>query len=78
MGTIEAATAILGALALYTGIGAVFAAAFLAAGAGRLDPAARDGGFGFRLMILPGLIALWPLMLARWIVGGTPHGAGRG
>ncbi|MEO8377095.1 MAG: hypothetical protein ABI579_05430 [Candidatus Sumerlaeota bacterium] len=30
-----------------------------------IDPAAKDAGFFFRLIITPGLIALWPLMLLR-------------
>ncbi len=78
MGTIEVVTAILSGLALYAAIGAVFAVAYLTVGAGRLDPAARGAGFAFRLMVLPGLVALWPLMLVRWIVGGAPHSTGTG
>jgi hypothetical protein len=50
----------------YAGIGAAFAAAFAAWGAGRIDPVARHGTWGFRLLILPGAVALWPLLLVRW------------
>ena len=77
MGNIEAVTDILGALALYAGAGFLFALAFLTVGIGRIDPAARGSGIGFRLTILPGVVALWPLMLVRWIVGGAPHGGGK-
>ncbi len=74
MGDIEAVTTILNALGLYTTIGAVFAIVFLAFGLARIDHGAKGAGFVFRLVILPGLIALWPVMLVRWIVGGQPHG----
>lgn len=32
---------------------------------GRLEPSAQGGSIGFRLLILPGAILLWPLVLAR-------------
>jgi hypothetical protein len=31
----------------------------------RFDEAAARGGPGFKLLILPGLVALWPLIVAR-------------
>ena len=74
MGSIETVTAILSALALYAAAGAVFALAFLSIGLPRIDHASKGAGLLFRLMIVPGLIALWPLMLVRWIAGGQPHG----
>jgi len=54
----------------YFSLGVLFAAAFLTAGISRVDPLAKGSGAGFRLMILPGVVALWPLLLARWIRGG--------
>jgi hypothetical protein len=74
MGSIETVTAILEGVALYMGVGALFALAFLLLGLTRIDHGAKGAGLGFRLMILPGLIALWPLMLIRWLSGGQPHG----
>jgi hypothetical protein len=56
----------------YLAAGLVFALAFVTAGVQRVDPAARDGTWGFRLLILPGAAALWPLLLARWVRGGPP------
>ena len=50
----------------YAAAGLVFAVAFAARGAGHLDGAARNGSTGFRLVILPGAAALWPLLLVRW------------
>jgi hypothetical protein len=76
------------ALGVYAGIGIVFAILFVAVGAARIDPTARAGTTGFRILILPGAAAFWPLLLTRWIRGEgkppeerTPHrkaAAGRG
>lgn len=57
------------ALAVYVGIGAVIGTAFAFVGSRRVDPAAREGTLGFRLMIWPGAIALWPWALRRWRSG---------
>ncbi len=54
-------------VAAYLAIGAVFAALFVAGGAGRLDRATKGAGAGFRLLIAPGAALLWPLMLLMWI-----------
>jgi len=49
----------------YATIGAVIAAGFLLFGVGRISPEAR-GSYLFRLLILPGIVGLWPLVLWRW------------
>lgn len=54
---------------IYAGIGVLFAAVFVTKGAGRVDPSAREGTWGFRLLIFPGAAALWPLLMTRWIGG---------
>ena len=51
----------------YVALGLVFAIAFVTTGVGRVDPVAKRSGIGFRMIILPGVAALWPLLLARWI-----------
>jgi hypothetical protein len=63
---------IIAALGVYLGCGVVFAPLFLLRGAARMDPHARGGTWGFRLMILPGVVFLWPLLLRRWL-GGAQH-----
>lgn len=45
--------------------GIPFAIWFVLVGAGRLDPAARQGSVGFRLLLVPGSVLLWPLLLWR-------------
>ncbi len=59
-----AALAMVAIVKAYLATGAVVALAFLALGM-RSDPAAR-GAYAFRLLILPGLILLWPLVIWRW------------
>ena len=54
---------------LYFGLGLLFAAAFVTTGVKRLDPNAKGSSVVFRLLILPGSAAFWPLLLRRWIRG---------
>lgn len=58
-GLIVDAAAGYGLLGLLVGFG------FLLFGIDRIDPAAR-GAYGFRPLLLPGLVLLWPLVLWRW------------
>lgn len=53
------------ALLAYAAIGLAAGLYLAFRGVGLLDPAARGGGWGFRLIILPGCVALWPLLLFR-------------
>ena len=66
MNAIAMAEAVVFALALYLGMGLVFALLFAWRGAAAIDPAAREGTIGFRLLIVPASALLWPLLLARW------------
>jgi hypothetical protein len=56
-------------LELYSGLGLLFALLFVFLGVNRIDPQARDASPGFRLLILPGAAAFWPLLLHRWACG---------
>lgn len=60
---------IVGVAGVYLGVGAVFAAAFALRGCQRIDPVAATGTWGFRIAIVPGAAALWPLLLRRWLAG---------
>ena len=53
----------------YVSLGVVFAIAFVTIGVKRIDSQARGSAVGFRLLIFPGSIAFWPLLLRRWIAG---------
>jgi hypothetical protein len=54
------------ALALYGSAGVAFAIAFVLFGIHCIDPIAEHSPIGFRLIIIPGATALWPLLLTRW------------
>ena len=54
-------------LAIYVAIGSILAVPFLIFGIGRVDHAAKDAPWTFRVLVLPGVIALWPFMLRRWL-----------
>jgi hypothetical protein len=58
-----------GLLSGYVLFGLLFGVCFITLGVGRLDPMAKGAGLGFRLLILPGVVALWPLLLYRWLRG---------
>lgn len=58
-------------LGVYLGCGLLFAAAFAIWGAKKIDPHAVRGTWGFRLLILPGACALWPVLLRRWHCGSS-------
>lgn len=58
------------AIEWYLGVGLAFGLWFAAKGAGRLDPIAEHGRVGFRLLVIPGAIALWPVLLLRIVRGG--------
>ncbi|MCI4666054.1 MAG: hypothetical protein MRY74_15165 [Neomegalonema sp.] len=60
------AAAFVSAVEIYVWIGIAIAAAFLSLGVGRIDPAAR-GAYAFRILVLPGVVGLWPLVLWRWV-----------
>jgi hypothetical protein len=66
------ATLLVAAWAVYLGLGLLVAVPFVTRGVGRVDPMALHGTRGFRLAILPGAVALWPLVLRRWLSGGPP------
>lgn len=56
---------------VYALLGAVFAIPFVSVWAGRLDSSAGSGNWGFRLAIIPGVIALWPLLARRLFLAST-------
>ena len=60
------------AVAVYAALGLVFAAAFVTARVGAVDPAASNATPGFRLVVLPGAALLWPLLAVRWVRGAGP------
>jgi hypothetical protein len=58
---------LLSALAVYGAFGTLFALAFVFIGVGKVDATARGATPGFRLIIIPGAILLWPILLRKWL-----------
>lgn len=56
-------------LAAYLLAGVGFAGAFHGRGLVRVDPAARGAGWLFRVLVTPGIVALWPWLAWRWRQG---------
>ena len=54
------------ALEAYSAAGLLFAAVFVLR-VERLDSEAQGSGIGFRFLVAPGMAALWPLFLSRWL-----------
>jgi hypothetical protein len=64
---------LVGALYVYLGVGVFVAVWIHAGGLRRVDTTAARGTMGFRILITPGLVILWPLILKRAIRGaGSP------
>jgi hypothetical protein len=63
------AAAFLIASGVYLACGLAVAIPFVFVGVGKIDPHAAHGSWGFRLLIIPGTMAFWPLLLRRWMQG---------
>jgi hypothetical protein len=63
------AAAFLILLAGYLAWGFLFAVPFVFLGARKIDSHAGPATWGFRLLILPGAMIFWPLLLWRWCRG---------
>lgn len=54
----------------YAGLGLVAGVALALVGINRIDPVAAGSPWYFRLLALPGLAGLWPVMLVKWARAG--------
>lgn len=52
-------------IAAYLFWSAAFALWFVARGVDRMDEKARGAGWGFRLLLVPGVMVFWPLLWRR-------------
>jgi len=53
-------------LAAYLGCGLLFAIAFIVKGVDKTDEGAHGCSIGFRIIIIPGTMVFWPLLLKKW------------
>ena len=49
----------------YIAAGLLFGVFFAAVGVAKLDPVAKDSPIAFRILMIPGATALWPLLLGK-------------
>jgi hypothetical protein len=63
----DAARTILWIAGAYLGIGSIVTVPLVLSGIGRIDPAAKAAPWSFRVLVVPGVVAFWPLLLRRWI-----------
>lgn len=51
----------------YLACGLLFAIPFVIKGVDKLDEAANGGSIGFHIIIIPGVMVFWPLLLKKWM-----------
>ena len=66
------AEGVLAVLAVYLAVGALFAVFIATKCLERIDAGAQGMPWSARLLILPGLVALWPLMLVKCLKQKAP------
>ena len=54
---------------VYIAIGLIFAVLFVIFWVQKVDSAARGGTIGFRILIIPGVSAFWPMFIWRLVKG---------
>ena len=60
---------LVGLAAFYAAAGALFAGPFVFRGLERIDPLGAGSPWSFRLLIIPGTVVFWPLLMLRWAAG---------
>ncbi|THU34895.1 hypothetical protein FAM09_23160 [Niastella caeni] len=60
-------TIILILIVTYLLCGLLFAIPFVIKGVNRIDETAHGGSIGFRIIIIPGVMVFWPLLLKKWM-----------
>lgn len=63
--SVAAASTLVTVIGIYLAIGLLLGIAFAMGAAKRIDPDAADMTWGARLLIIPGVTGLWPLMLTK-------------
>jgi len=53
--------------AIYLVLGVLFVIPFLMKGLNKVDEGANGSTIGFKIIIIPGVIVLWPVLLSKWM-----------
>ena len=59
---------------VYLLLGVCFLIPFLVKGITKVDEDAHGSTIGFKIIIIPGVIVFWPLLLSKWMKGNRNHG----
>ena len=70
----EATEIILIIAAVYLALGVLFLIPFLMKGIYKMDEGAHGSTIGFKIIIIPGVIVFWPVLLSKWMKGNRNHG----
>ena len=70
--SLEAANLLVTGIGIYFAIGLLVALVFVFGGAKKIDPGAAGMPIQARLIILPGIAGLWPLMLTKLFTQSEP------
>jgi len=54
-------------VAVYLLVGVLFVIPFLIKGLNKIDEGAHGSTVGFKIIIIPGVIVLWPVLLSKWM-----------
>jgi len=54
-------------VAVYLAMGFLFMIPFIIKGINKIDEGAHGGSIGFRIIIVPGVIVFWIVLLNKWI-----------
>ena len=54
-------------VAIYLLMGLLFVIPFLLRGLPKVDEDAHGGTTGFKIIIIPGVIVFWPVLLSKWM-----------
>ena len=52
---------------IYLILGILFVIPFLIKGLTKVDEGAHGGTIGFKIIIIPGVIVFWPVLLKKWM-----------
>lgn len=52
---------------IYLLLGVLFVIPFLIKGLTKVDEGAHGGSIGFKIIIIPGVIVFWPVLLRKWV-----------
>lgn len=63
--------------AIYLFCGLVFTIVFITKGINAIDEGAHGSGIGFRIIIAPGCMAFWPVLLKKWMKARQTSAKGR-